>query len=471
MKKSKKNLITLFASIIMLLVSGTTVLASNNTDVIISEWKETEKGWKAIDTNGNYITRGWAKTNNNVWYYFQSEYMLSNAFVTYAGEKYYLGEDGAMHTGWLLFDEDKSVMYNTISFDNVANAFNILSIGQSKSIPFSNDNNKSYKKLWFYFNQDGSMAQDEWINVDDLWYYMDGPVCLINEWSVDLPISNNSTTTTKYGFSGNGNMHIGWIKTTKKDALSNKNDAPYSDEKTIEDIWTYYNKNGQQVDTGWEKINANWFYFINDDTYGTIMLTNTLLNVDTYNFYLDKDGYMSTKDIILYSKNKDIKINYKEINDNKITTSSAITIKKDTKTNLLFEENGIQIIGLKDNEYYFNPADKESIFILNNEFISANEITTSKMDLSNVIVGKKINNEFFYIDNENNIYYFKNGKMLKNTIITFMNVIIPINKEGHIVNLKPDSSIIIDGKKYIINKDNAKIYIGEHLINGIMIKK
>lgn len=63
MKKSKKILATLLLSASMFLVP-TVVFASENTDIIIDKWEETDDGWKAIDVNGNYINRGWAKSEN-----------------------------------------------------------------------------------------------------------------------------------------------------------------------------------------------------------------------------------------------------------------------------------------------------------------------------------------------------------------------------------------------------------------------
>lgn len=472
MKKSKKILATLLLSASMFLVP-TVVFASENTDVIIDKWEETDDGWKAIDVNGNYINRGWAKSENEIWYYFNSGYMLADSFVTYAGEKYYLGSDGAMHTGWLLFDEDKEVGYNMAECDNVADAFNITTIGQSKSAPFSEDNNKSYEKLWFYFAPDGKMASDEWIKVNDLWYYMDGPVCLINEWSVELPIDNGSDKTEYYGFGGNGNMHIGWISAIKTKTTPSTGDGPYmKDEVNTDyiDAWVYYDESGAQAKRGWKKLNGDWFYFVDNDTYGTAILTNTLLNVDGYNVFLDKDGYMVTGKLTLSAKDEDKSIDYKVIEDAEVVTSSAITIKKDTKSQFLFNDNGTQVLGVKNDNYYVSDKELDSIYELLEENVSTNEITATKKDLSDMIVGTKLTDEFFYIDDKNNIYYFYNGKMVKNDIIDILNVSLAVNKDGHIVNLNADEYITINGKKYIPSDYNTKLFINGITINGVMKK-
>lgn len=450
MNRNKKILTTILLSAVLSCVPATVANASNFNE--INKWIETNEGWKAIDENGKYIENGFAKSKSGLWYYFDSQYMLTNSFITYKGETYYLGNEGAMHTGWALFD-DMDVTYDNVDYNDVADAFDIDDIGQTNATPFTLDNNGAYEKLWFYFNEDGTMVEDEWLQKDNLWYYMQGPVCLINEWSAELPVSNNSKKTANYGFSGNGNMHVGWIKDTTKE-------YPSKDNTDIN--WTYYDADGRQAKLGWKKLDNEWTFFNENEKYGSSLLTNTILEDENDRFYVNEDGYMVTDKINLYAKNKDIDISHKEIRDTQVVTSSSITIKEGTNISLLFNKNGTQATGIKNKNYYLEK--NASIYEVLNENAVNNEVTATKMDLSDILIGTKLKNNFFYIDKNDDIFYFKNGEMVKNDIVKFKDILIATDKNGKLISIN-DETISINGKKYI--KDDTKLIIEDIIINGI----
>ena len=100
-------------------------------------WLEFSAGWCCGIYNGErYLDEppahadGWAKENGS-WYYYKNGQPLTSSWLTWKGDRYYLGADGAMVTGWQTID-----------------------------------------KLDYYFHKSGAKAVDEWI---DGWFLnMDG---------------------------------------------------------------------------------------------------------------------------------------------------------------------------------------------------------------------------------------------------------------------------------------------------------
>lgn len=101
-----------------------------------------------------FAAEGWVK-NNDKWYYYQNNTMLSNGFIQESGKYYYLMPDGSMVTGWLKIGND-----------------------------------------YYYMRGDGSMSTG-WREMNGNWYYLDRipeNVCLILPWKLTVTgISSNQT--------------------------------------------------------------------------------------------------------------------------------------------------------------------------------------------------------------------------------------------------------------------------------------
>ena len=112
-------------------------------------------------------------------------------------------------------------------------------------------------KTWFYFNEDGTAKQSEWLNENGTWYWFNsncGAACgwakVDGEW---------------YYFKGNNAMKTGWEK--------------------VDGNWYYMASSGKMV-TGWCEIGGKWYYFSKESNSLGQMLYST--TVDGYK--LDANG-------------------------------------------------------------------------------------------------------------------------------------------------------------------------------------
>ncbi len=97
-------------------------------------WMQGAKGWSAAVYNGNtYIGNiGWVQKDGKWYDYDDKGNLITNSWIKYKGKKYYAGKDGAVLTGWQTINKCK----------------------------------------YYFYPDDGHMAQDEWI--DGLFLNMDG---------------------------------------------------------------------------------------------------------------------------------------------------------------------------------------------------------------------------------------------------------------------------------------------------------
>ena len=172
-------------------------------------------GWQTINYETYYFdesgaaVRGWLKYKNK-WYYLDDEYhMLRNSMISmpYKGllYNYYLGNNGAMRTGWVQPWGFSEWYY----FD-----------ANGRSV-------RGFQKLggkWYYFTEDGIML-------------------------TGLQIIKENGVDHYYYFGRNGSMVTGWHTAFGHSEVFG--DSTY---------WYYFNKSGRAV-SGWQKINGDWYYF------------------------------------------------------------------------------------------------------------------------------------------------------------------------------------------------------------------
>lgn len=112
-------------------------------------------------------------------------------------------------------------------------------------------------KTWFYFNEDGTAKQSEWLNDNGTWYWFNSNCGAATGWA--------KVDGEWYFFKGNNAMKTGWEK--------------------VDGNWYYMASSGKMV-TGWCEIGGKWYYFSKESNSLGQMLYNT--TVDGYK--LDANG-------------------------------------------------------------------------------------------------------------------------------------------------------------------------------------
>ena len=112
-------------------------------------------------------------------------------------------------------------------------------------------------KTWFYFNEDGTAKQSEWLNDNGTWYWFNSNCGAATGWA--------KVDGEWYFFKGNNAMKTGWEK--------------------VDGNWYYMASSGKMV-TGWCEIGGKWYYFSKESNSLGQMLYST--TVDGYK--LDANG-------------------------------------------------------------------------------------------------------------------------------------------------------------------------------------
>ena len=87
-------------------------------DADLNTWLQFDKGWSCglykgtryIDDPEPIHKDGWCQVEGK-WYFYQNGVMLKSSWVRYKGDKYYVGADGAMVTGWQTIDRLEYYFY------------------------------------------------------------------------------------------------------------------------------------------------------------------------------------------------------------------------------------------------------------------------------------------------------------------------------------------------------------------------
>lgn len=388
MRLKGKNLKSALLAAAMVAASGSMVMAANTN----------ENGWQGNDTDGWYYyedgqkATGW-KFINNVWYYFdRSGLMAQDELVYISGETYYLNPTGAMATGWYGFENDSDILYN---YDiDVAEAI------QDIQNPVFKSADEAYEKVWLYFHENGTAADDEWLQAPSgLWYYFDDILMVAGDFDHEI---NNA----RYGFDENGAMLVGWAQNYNNQSIL----APNKDSRT----WYYYEANGKKFDVdseanrfGWKKIDGEWYCFkselnLSSGTSVGTLIVDTLFNngetADTTSnfFYVDKNGVMATgvtsvsKDAVLVEARDEWGL----VTPNKVSKYTSNNV------DILFDDNGrAKAKTFLNGRYYADAADAGVNYFDTDTF--AVTAYTSK-DISK-IKGALVKGAF--VEKDNDTYY------------------------------------------------------------------
>lgn len=109
-------------------------------------------------------TKGWYKSKDKVWYYYEDSKQASNKWIQDGNKWYYLNTDGTMRVGWFKAPESGKYYY-----------FNADGSMATKWVKSTEDNE------WYYFGSDGS-KKSGWIQDGSNWFYLDQTGVMMQGW-------------------------------------------------------------------------------------------------------------------------------------------------------------------------------------------------------------------------------------------------------------------------------------------------
>lgn len=258
-----------------------------------AEWKELGKnkygyiendklynGWKLLDYTLLYKGNGLSEDNSakKVWYYFdENGVMKVNSWVKSGDKWYYLKIDGSMATNCI----ENGYAIGADGAWIEGSGWRQLEYYGKHSRRSENENDPA-NKAWFYFDQNGLLKTNSWVETNGKWYYVrdDGSMatnCFIDGYPIDMFgawISDGGWKKDDKGwwFSyGEGKGYpIEW---------KSFDDPLYDayDYKNLTDGTTkyFFGRDGY-MKTGWIQYDSKWYYLKDDGS----MATNT--TVDGY---------------------------------------------------------------------------------------------------------------------------------------------------------------------------------------------
>ena len=149
------------------------------------------KGWMQINANSIYLSPNSSK-NDKIWYYFgTSGAMYTNAWIQVGDDWYAVADNGQMYTnaklprdlkpennnyGYENLEEDSDVYYVDSNGKMIKGWYKTVD-ADTRVLPAydGEDENDVFsdKGLWIYANPDtGILAWNEWVKVENTWYYI-----------------------------------------------------------------------------------------------------------------------------------------------------------------------------------------------------------------------------------------------------------------------------------------------------------
>jgi len=145
---------------------------------------------------------------------------------------------------------------------------------------------KLLKEQWKFMKDDGTLAMNEWLQVDDEWFHFDEEGLLqtgITEINGKKYFLNDDITRGTLG-----NQLSGWVKAEdNKTYYLSDSGVVQTGWKFINGIWYYMNSTGV-MQTGWQKIKGKWYYMNSSGS-----MAKGWRKVDDKWYYLNSDGTMA----------------------------------------------------------------------------------------------------------------------------------------------------------------------------------
>lgn len=131
-----------------------------------------------------FETEGWFKSDS-IWYYQKQGELISNDWVYYQGNWYFMdGAGGMEHDGWMCRED---IWYYFKGSGAMASQEWIYDQGKWYYFESSGFMKKStwffYRGDWYYLTDSGALLRDDWFYYGDTWYYVKGSGAMAsNEW-------------------------------------------------------------------------------------------------------------------------------------------------------------------------------------------------------------------------------------------------------------------------------------------------
>jgi len=254
------------------------------TDSLNDKNSDVNEAWdKVFDRFDN--SEGWGKRDGYIYYYDKDGVSLKGVQKIDSKIYYFNRIDGAMETGWQIVDGkkccfDKKRGYELFSqwVQDNGDRYFVGEDGAVKKMQWVNEGGKNYylkadgkmtkdwfkiEDYWYYFNKDGSMATSTWKWSDGKWYYLKDDGEVANNW-IQLG------TEWYYFKDPTGALQTGWFRSNGS--------------------WYCANDDGS-MKTGWAESSGGLCYL--DDVNGK-MKKNEWVTVDGKFYYFNVNGIMVT---------------------------------------------------------------------------------------------------------------------------------------------------------------------------------
>ena len=284
---------------------------------IVNSWKQIEaegrKFWAYFDNKGKVVRNSWKKISD-IWCYFDDEGHMATGWVD--NNNYYLGENGAMYTGWHKLmppdqnsDSNRPASPGDQGLDNDKKWYYFGNNGK-KYVPSSSFGEKKIGENKYAFDSSGAMVVG-WVNVVD---------------------TTNDTITDYRYYNSDGTIRKGWYAIQPPDALSSQ----YDDE--VE--WFYFNNQGVPQASGSNELKANDMIKISNKYY--LFAKNGNPTTGLRKVYTDNSGNYSAY--------------YFGGSDESFAHTGKVNVKQSdgtTETYYFQEGSGKGFTGVRDSSLYY----------------------------------------------------------------------------------------------------------------------
>lgn len=282
---------------------------------------------------------GWV-LDGNEWYHYDSDGdMEYDVWRTYNndGNKYYLGEDGAMLRNEVVEDTDATYYVNSQGA-RVSNEWRLLDLEDED------------EERWMFFSDNGKAYKDGWKTINGQRYHFDDDGCMDYGWldaegsMIDDDDADAWKTATYYC----GDNTTGWRLSNQWVSITDFDDDEYDDKEVI---WIYLGDNGKKVTDTTKTIDGKKYAFDENGAMVTEWYGSGTPSNAEYKYYNDETGYVAKGKWFqaVPSIDQDAEDYYDDTlrwfyaNNSGVTVKN--TIKKINGERYIFDENGIMKTG------------------------------------------------------------------------------------------------------------------------------